>query len=254
MNQGQQAPQASQPSQLSQPSQPSVNMSSASASNGIDRHTRFLSTMIGTDKAFRIEVTIIMPDGTTIVLEKRYTQADQGSDMNVMSSGLVRLLGLTLHSLDEVGFKGLSMRTADHRETILYHFVWLRLSVASIVRDIRCFVAPELPHTTFFGQTEYLSLILGLPWLYSVDALISIRQSKIMVGDLLCGEKVREVIGPELVFCQDHNLLMYPKSAMATGKIAEELDDNESDSSESDSEDDLSDVEDLPLHPKQSFQ
>ncbi len=43
--------------------------------------------------------------------------------MNVISTGLVRHLSLELHSLSEVGFKGLSMRTADHRETILHH--WL---------------------------------------------------------------------------------------------------------------------------------
>lgn len=29
------------------------------------------------------------------------------------------------------------------------------------------------------------------------------------------GEEVREVVGPETVFCKDHNLIMYPKSAMA---------------------------------------
>jgi len=68
-----------------------------------------------------------------------------------MSSRLVRLLGLTLYSLNKVGFKGLSMRIANYRETILYYFVWLRLSISSIVRDIRYFVAPELPYTISSG-------------------------------------------------------------------------------------------------------
>lgn len=103
--------------------------------------------------------------------------------MNVMSAGLVRHLSLELHSLSEVGFKGLSMRTADHRETILHHWVWLRIVVAGILRDIRCFVAPELKQTNASGETEYLSLILAIPWLYSVNAMISVRESKIMVGD-----------------------------------------------------------------------
>ena len=178
------------------------------------RHTRLLITLVEVDKAFRIQCTIYKPDGTVVVLEQKLTQADQGSEMNVISAGLARFLGLVLHSLEEVGFKGLSMRTADHRETILHHWVWLRVSVEGIVRDIRCFVAPELPHTTSSGEIEYLSLILGIPWLYSVDGQISVRQSRILVGDASIGEQVRAVTGPELVFCKDHNLLMYPKNAL----------------------------------------
>ena len=67
----------------------------------------------------------------------------------------------------------------------------------------------ELPLTTAAGQTKYLSLSLGLPWLYSVDARISIRESKIIIKDVYIRETVRAVIGPQLVFCKDHSLLMY---------------------------------------------
>ena len=41
--------------------------------------------------------------------------------MNVLSMGLVRRLELQFRSQGEVGFKGLSMRTADHRETVLVY-------------------------------------------------------------------------------------------------------------------------------------
>lgn len=119
--------------------------------------------MIGIEKAFRVDCTVFKPDGTTATIDKEHTQADQGSDMNVISAGLARRLSLQLNPLDEVGFKGLSMRTADHRETVLLYWVWLRLAVEGIMRDIRCFVAPELPHTTATGDTEYLSLILDIP-------------------------------------------------------------------------------------------
>ncbi len=134
------------------------------------RHTHFLSTMIGVDKAFRIACIIIKPNGVTVVLERKTTQADQGSDMNVISYSLSRRLELELHPLEEIGFKGLSMRTADMRETLLQYWVWLRVAVAGVVRDIRCFVAPEIINHTSSGEAEYLSLILGIPWLYSVDA------------------------------------------------------------------------------------
>lgn len=49
------------------------------------------------------------------------TQADQGSDLNVISTGLATKLGLQLQSLDLVGFRGLTMRTADHKDTQLHH-------------------------------------------------------------------------------------------------------------------------------------
>ena len=89
------------------------------------------------------------------------------------------------------------------------------------------------------------SLILGLPWLFAVDAIISIRQSAIIVGDTSLGETRRTVVGPELVFCRDHNLLMYPKSALAAPSRVEEVESQDSsDSSEDDGDDELSDVED----------
>ena len=127
--------------------------------------------------------------------------------------------------------------------------------VAGVLRDIRYFVAPELPQTTTYSETEYLSLILGIPWLYSVDATISIRQSKIMIGDISVGEEVREVVGPELVFYKDHNLLMYPKSVMTITSKVVEIDDNDSDSSDSFKlEDELSDINNDPLvNQKQLF-
>ena len=36
-----------------------------------------------------------------------------------------------------------------------------------------------------------------------------------MVGDVAQSETARAVVGSELMFCNDHNLLMYPKSIMA---------------------------------------
>lgn len=223
-----------------------------------EKHTRFLSSLVGVDKAFRVPSMIKKPNGAEVKLEKSQTQADQGSDMNVLSTGLVRMLGLPKYLLSDIGFKGLSMRTADHRDTVLQHWVWLHIGVEGIWRNIRCFVAPEVVAVTESGRAEYLSLILGIPWLYSVDASISIRQSTIFIGDRTIGEEVRGVVGPEMVFCKDHNLLMYPKAAMATPKGLPEslpkatvIELDSSDSSSSDSEDDLSDIEEIET--KQDF-
>ncbi len=106
--------------------------------------------------------------------------------MNVISTGLVRQIGLDMHSLSEIGFRGLTMRTADHRETLLEHWVWLNVGVEGVWRSIRCFVAPEL--VTLSGEIGYLGLIIGIPWLWSVNVIIAMRDSKILVGDPSQGE------------------------------------------------------------------
>ncbi|SLM37975.1 Ribonuclease H-like domain [Lasallia pustulata] len=166
------------------------------------------------------------------VLGRSQVQADQGSDMNVISTAMARQLGLTFHSLSDVGFAGLTMKTADHRETQLHHWVYLELGVEAIWRQIRCFVAPELQFPV--QGLDHLSLLLGIPWLYSVNAIIGIRGSKIEIGDPLQGEAVREVVGPELVFSQDHNLLMYPKAILTP--TMDDNSDNEDDEVESDTD------------------
>ena len=165
--------------------------------------------------------------------------------MNVISTGMIKQLGLQAHSLAEIGFAGLSMRTADHRETILHHWVWLDIGVGGVWRKIRCFVAPD---NTALGANAYLSLILGIPWLWTVNAIIAIRTSKIMIGDPGAQEYNREVVGPELFFCEDHNLLMYPKSMAKASKATVETEESSSDDDDdSDSGDDLDDIDDPKL-------
>ena len=165
----------------------------------------------------------------------------------MISTGLIRFLGLTLLALVDIKFKDLFMRIADHREIVFQYYVMLRLLVKGIVRDIKCFIALELSYTTTSEQIEYLSLILGLSWLYSINARISIRQFTIIIEDAIIDEKVRSVVGPKLVFCKDYNLLIYFKSALTVpGRIIEEIENtSDSDSSSfSEEEDDLLDIED----------
>jgi len=90
------------------------------ASSVNEHHTRFLSTMVGKDKAFRIPCFIQKPDESTVHLNKSYVQADQRSDMNMISTELVKYLGLQSHSLGEIEFAELLMCTADHCETVLH--------------------------------------------------------------------------------------------------------------------------------------
>ena len=140
------------------------------------------------------------------------------------------------------------MRTADHRETLLHHWALLPTTVAGIKREVRCFVSPQIIHTNENGEIEHLSIILGIPWLFSVDAKFGIRDSTILIGDVSIGETVRAIHGPQMVFCKDHNLLMYPKSMMAPhASVESEAPSSSSSESSSSGEDDLSDIEELPV-------
>lgn len=205
-----------------------------------DRHTRFLSTLLGVDKTFNITGTV-RAGGKDVLLEKKKIPADQGSesDMNVISPGMVVKLSLPTKPLGEIGFQGLTMQTADHRESILTAFVGFDLMVEGTTRSIRCFVAPDV---SGFPQSR---LLLGVPWLKSVDAVISIRNSAIQIGDAQIGEAVRFITGPELVYYKDHNMLMYPKALTRGTKAYVE---SASESSFSESEDDLSDIDDEYEH------
>ena len=142
------------------------------------------------------------------------------------------------------------MRTANIRETLLHFQVQLRVAVEGVVRDIHYFITLEIINYTLLGEAEYLSLILGIPQLYLVNALISIRQLKIIVGDTLISEAMREVVRPKLVFYKDYNLLIYPKSIIVVpinSKVVELKDNNSLDQSKSLDEDEAKalDVEEL---------
>jgi hypothetical protein len=141
------------------------------------------------------------------------------------------------------------MRIADYRDTLLHYWIFLEIGIEGIWRTIRLFVGPESINTSGIDD---LSLILGLLWLYAVNATFLIRGSSILVGDFAIGKIPREIIGLEMEFCKDYNLLIYLKVILAqilsklklnVIDVSDENDDDESDSSEN-----LSDVnEDVPL-------
>ena len=87
----------------------------------VEKHTRFLSSLINMNKAFRITIIVRKSNDSEVELDKSYTQTNQSSDINVMFNELIRFLGLQLHSLSKIEFKDLSMRIADHQNTILKH-------------------------------------------------------------------------------------------------------------------------------------
>ena len=107
------------------------------------------------------------------------------------------------------------MCTTDHKNTLLEFWIWLEVSVQQLWRKLRCFISPSVINPLSSIATAPLNLLLGIPWLYLVNAQISIRSSIIEIVDLSLEEEVCNIVGPKLVYCQDHNLLMYPQKYMS---------------------------------------
>jgi len=81
-----------------------------------------------------------------------------------------------------------------------------------------------------------------------VNAIIAMRNSKILIENSLQEERIHEVTNLKLVFCKKHNLLMYFKSAFAANKAkanAVYVKLNSESSFSFDSKNDLFKVEDL---------
>lgn len=225
-------------------------------------HTDLLNSFPAQEKAFRVPA-IIRFDDKEVTLPTIYTQADQGSDINVVSWSMAQFYRLVLNPVESVGFSGLHMKTADGKLSKLEYYVNLSVGVQGIWRDITCFVAPKIAVSPV--ETADAGLLLGLPWLYSVNAFISIRSSSIEIGDPALGEGSRLIQGPILVPVKEHNLLLYPQDLIdrlsrptkqpALPPSVEEVSDTDADSeSNSDASSiSLEDIEDpLPM-PKQRF-
>ena len=227
------------PGMDTQSSQSTLGASSHAVQAQPDVHTQFLSTLVGKEKAFRVPASVRSEGSDEQKLERRQTQVDQGSEMNVVNPSMVVKVKTKLRPLAEVGFKGLTMQTADSFESTLEHYVAFDVCVEGVWRSVRCFVSPAIR-----GKYEEPRLLLGLPWLYSVDAFISVRLSSIRIGDSSIGEMARNITGPELVYHRDQNMIMYPKAIVQPVKAFREPEEVDSDDSSDESEDDLSDVDD----------
>lgn len=116
---------------LQKPTGQSNTVLSAQAASA-DEHIRFLHSLTGVDKAFCIECVVKCLSSVEIQLRKATTQADQGSEMNMISKPLVDHLQLVPQLVSSIGFQGLTMHTADHRDTPLKEWTEAWIGVAGI--------------------------------------------------------------------------------------------------------------------------
>jgi hypothetical protein len=96
-----------------------------------------------------------------------------------------------------------------------------------------------------------VDILFGLPWLWDVDAHISIRNATIRVGDTGRGEIPREVIGPTLVPSEHHMLMLPPRNPRRIDGKEPDDDDISSDSEDDElSESSDEDKEDPQVFPR----
>jgi hypothetical protein len=145
------------------------------------------------DRAFRLLVVVKTTNSkgktVTVALPAYVSQADQGSDMIVATRALLKALAIPLYPLSGRGFSGLTMHVADGTSAELTHYAVFEIGVRGIWRKIEAFVRP-------YGGPEELHLLLGMPWLHTVDAKFFIRESVIELGDVKRGEQIVKIQGP----------------------------------------------------------
>ncbi|POS81673.1 hypothetical protein EPUL_006018, partial [Erysiphe pulchra] len=190
------------------------------------------------ERAFCVPAVIRTKKGGRSVdvrLPSTVAQADTGSDMVVISYGLVKYLDLPMKLLSENGFSGLTMNVANGTSSPLKYFTSFRINVLGISRDVEAFVRPWNAQ-----NEEELHLLLGLPWLHDANAKIYIRDSIIEIGDPDRSENVLQVKGPEFTQSSQNKLILYPKNPKNKESRIYYSDSSSEDSDESESESDIS--------------
>lgn len=144
-------------------------------------------------------------------INRDYVMADQGSDINLMYPNLVQHLSLKRRPISELLLPrtNLCMTTADGRTNVLKHWVSFHVNVDGVKRETWAFVCPS--------EGKRISLLLGLPFLESVDAHFHIREGVLTLGDKTRGEAVHNVKVPQK---QSAEVIVkaVPSQAGASGK------------------------------------
>jgi hypothetical protein len=150
---------------------------------------------------------------------------------------------LLKNKLIDIEFHELFMKTAGHRNTYLKFWIECFVTIKEILRLVRCFIFSQISiaESSIF---EHHSLLLRLSWLFSVNAVLTIRKSKIIIKDSAVDEISRDVIDSEMIFCREHILLMYFRKAF---EKFEKLSDSNFEFSNDISENELSDIENASI-------
>ncbi|POS87031.1 hypothetical protein EPUL_000585 [Erysiphe pulchra] len=97
----------------------------------------------------------------------------------------------------------LTMGTTNGDSTPLHQFAEIKICVADIWRTDQVFVRPPT-------DNDHSTLILGLPWLYDVDADINIRKFQIRIRDKSKGEMHKTIKMSQFKPATHHKLSLIP--------------------------------------------
>ncbi|KAI0997162.1 hypothetical protein K3495_g11025 [Podosphaera aphanis] len=141
-----------------------------------------------------------------VSLPTSVSQADQGSDMIIMTVGFLEKFNLPLNSLSNRGMNGLTINVADGTSARLTHHSQFEIGVLGIWRKVEAFVRPFSDR-----NADEVDLLLGLPWLHTVCAKIWVGKSIIEIGDPERGEKILKIQGPIFVEGGEQKLVLCPR-------------------------------------------
>ena len=108
-------------------------------------------------------------------VSRDHVLADQGSEVNMIYPHLLEFLKLETRPIEQLGIRPISMTMANGTTHTIREWVHLYISVAGIKRIIWALVCPS--------PNGSMGLLLGVPYLSSINAFINIREETITVGD-----------------------------------------------------------------------
>ncbi|KAI1007128.1 hypothetical protein K3495_g1091 [Podosphaera aphanis] len=195
------------------------------------------------DRPFRIPVLVNaykLGKLFQVKLKAGTTQADQGSDINIISDMLAK--DIRIKPINIGPQKVLTMGTANRGTTQLHQYAEIKICVEDIWRTIQVFVRPPT-------VDDRPSLILGLPWLYDVNADIKIIKFQLKIWNRSKGEERKTIQTSDfklaahhklsliLLTSKSHNLLRaLPVKSKPPLESSSEIEDSESSADESISE------------------
>ena len=162
--------------------------------------------------------------------------ADQGSDVNIVYPKLVEFMSLTLYPVLKLGTRQLMMFTSDEASIPLTHWTKLNIKVSSLYRQVWAFTA--------LRSFNPLALLLGLPWLKSMDAVIHIRKEAINIEDSGLRESWVSLRSPEVTKRESE--------ALTVPKLKEEVEESSKKSSASDKEEEDNESEEGSSEKKEN--
>ena len=170
--------------------------------------------------------------------------------MNVISKSLRKQLKIFRKKLSNIKFHELIMRTANFKNTFFEYWIEFLITIFEIFRIIKCFVSFDvlISEST---RSDHYNLLLNLFWFFSVNAVIHIRESKIIIENSIQKKFMKKIVKSKMTFYTEHILIMYSvKAFFKTYRSKKKKNDNNKNNFENESfENDFSDVDD-EIHKK----